>query len=220
MPTQITVNPNSLRVMLGDLKRTAGDDDTLPMLCGINLHLADRSGNTILVGSSSNRFIFGQDHIVVTGSGDPVFLPMDLVDRILAMLDAYDPYALNQMAMTLTADDTVITVAVTSTAHSSWITAERPKYGFVETFKFIKDPTPVDGPVFIDQRWLNMLCAIAERRDKPILFQAAAQHEPQHAQIGDTFRALIMPIKESDTALLPFYVPTKPATPSTEAGAA
>lgn len=222
MPTTIAVNPSALRSMLADLKLTAGDDDTLPMLNGINLHLDERNGNTILVGTSTNRYLFGQDHTAATGNGDPVFLPMDFVDRVLGALEPHDPYGLYHMTATLTADDATITLAITGVKESTTLTAERPKYGFVETFKFIKDPTPVDGPIAIAPRWMKLLAKIAERHEARIVFQPAGQHDVQHAQIGETFRALVMPVKEPESALPPIYVPAKPtpATPSAEAGAA
>lgn len=220
MATEITINPLALRSMLADLKLTAGGDDTLPMLNGINLHLDERNGNTILVGTSTDRFIFGQDHAVAAGAGDPVFLPMDFVDRVLGALEPHHQYGLNNMTATLTADDTTITFAVTGLKESTTLTTERPKYGFVETFKFIKDPTPVDGPIFIAPLLLKLLTKIAERRKARVMFQPAGQRDVQHVQVGETFRALMMPVGDPARALLPIYVPTKRATPTAEAGAA
>jgi hypothetical protein len=214
--TEITINPLALRSMLADLKLTAGDDDTLPMLNGINLHLDERNGNTILVGTSTNRFIFGQDHAVVTGAGDPVFLPMDYVDRVLGALEPHEAYVLNAMTATLTADDTTITLAITGLKESTTLTTERPKYGFIETKGITGDEGAVNGPIFIDPRWVKLLCKIAARRQTEIRLQPAGHDKPQHIQIGETFRVLAVGIKRPDAPLCPIYswIPTPAATPA------
>jgi hypothetical protein len=82
MPTEITVNPAALVAMLTDLAVIADADETVPMLSSINLHLDSRDGNIILVGSSTDRFAFGQAHVAATGAGGPVFLELDFVDRV------------------------------------------------------------------------------------------------------------------------------------------
>lgn len=200
--TIATVAALQLRSLITDLLRTAGNDDTLPMLMGIRLHTDTFADRTVLVGFSTDRFTMGQVHIDATGALPEAFLPSASCKRALAVLKLIDPAAL----LELTLDDGHMAFSGEGlTVRVSTKQVEFPRmHRIVESLDKL---TPEPGVVAaFNPQYFARFAAIAKGRDESMHVGLTTKTNAASVTIGDQYRGLIMPTRKDLTAV-PWFLP-------------
>lgn len=222
----LTVNPSELHGLLIDLSRSAGTDSTMPMLNGILLHSDVKDDATVLVGSSTDRFRFGQAHTSASGEIPPTFVRMAQVRQLL---DALKPYVrthdlLSEVTVTERAKLTVklpgdlVLPAVTITVHCS-DDSDFPK---AEKILGIA-PIEGDGQVGFNPAYIAAFSAIAKRRNEHLRIDVSHSSEkPSLFYIGDRYRALLSPVRlHGDESRIPAtFIPPREKPKAAEPEAA
>lgn len=211
----LTVNPSGLHGMLTDLSRSAGGDVTMPMLNGILLHADTKADSTVLVGTSTDRFRFGQAHEPASGEIPPTFVRMAQVRQLL---DALKPYVRThdllcevtvdeRVKLTLKLPGDLVLPAVTITVHCS------DDSDFPKTTKIL-GITPIEGTgqVGFNPAYIAAFSAIAKRRGESLRIDVSHSGEkPSLFYVGDRYRALLSPMRlhGDQPHISPTFVPPR-----------
>lgn len=211
----LTVNPSGLHGMLTDLSRSAGIDVTMPMLNGILLHADTKDDATVMVGTSTDRFRFGQAHEPASGEMPPTFVRMAQVKQLL---DALKPYVRThdllcevtvdeRVKLTLKLPGDLVLPAVTITVHCS------DDSDFPKAAKIL-DIAPIEGvgQVGFNPAYVAAFSAIAKRRNEHLRIDVSHEAEkPSLFYIGDRYRALLSPVRlrSDQMGVPPTFVPPR-----------
>jgi hypothetical protein len=200
----LTVGPAALHELLADLLRTAGTDYTLPMLYGVLLQVEPKDDNaSALVGTSTNRFVLGQASTDTNGRMQTTFLALDRVKQLLNILKPYSRS--NDMrcevtraadAMTVRLPGDIFLPELSVTLPIADMSPDFPKVGHL--LPKPEDATP-GGQVAFNPRYLSTFCAIAKGRNTEVRMVPGASDKPQLVLIGDSYRALIMPVRNQQS---------------------
>lgn len=216
----LTVDPAEFHGLLVDLMRSASDDSALPMINGVLLHLADHDGTKVLVGTSTNRFLAAQAFINAGGDLAPLWLDLSRVKQIVAILKPYTR-ANNLLTELSIADDKLVVRQpgdIVLPAVSITVPVGDQHDSFPKMAKlFAPDEDAATGDaVTFDPRWLSVPLAVAKRRGERFTFTTVRVKKANFVQVGERYRALLMPVNES-AASVPFFAPphdtTEPARP-------
>jgi DNA polymerase III sliding clamp (beta) subunit (PCNA family) len=195
--TTVTVETADLRRILGNVAPFASTDRTVPVLCAVRLEITDG----ILTGVAGDRFALAYDTCPVdlaTESTDTSTL-IDLSDakRIMSILTV--PRGMRPWPATLTFETSTLTVHVRfsdSTVKVPVVDGAFPRWRSLL-------PTEVNTADGITRTAYNpkILAKLAKVTDPDTKRPAArftftGTDKPGYVRIGETFRALIMPIRQ------------------------
>ena len=209
--TKTTVKAGELRAMFIDAARTAGNDPSLPMLRGILIHTAPKGDDTVLVATSTNRFMLGQVHIAATGSlPHEAFVELDSVKRAVKLLALANPVGDVNLSIV---DDTVELAAV---GLSMTLETYAPTYGpevkrvpdfprFTQIFDASLNTE--ERNVAIGPGLLVVIAAIAKSRCEQIRFAVQGERRPVVFEIGSSYRGLVMPQRATSDSPVPLFIP-------------
>jgi hypothetical protein len=206
-----TVTAGELRAMLVDAARTAGDDPTLPMLRGVLLHTAPKGDGTVLVATSTDRFMLGQIHIPAQGSlAHEVFVDLDSVKRAVKLLALANPAGNVNLSIV---DDTVtLRASDLSMAFETYAPTVGPGAQRVPDFPqfakiFDSKLNTEERNVAIGPGLFATVAAIAKSRGEQIRFQVQGERRPVVFEIGEQYRGLVMPQRATAVDLVPLFIP-------------
>lgn len=207
----LTVSPAALHELLSDVARTAGTDFTLPMLNGILLQVEETDTGKVLVGTSTNRFVLGQASIPAKGEMETTFLALDRVKQLLAILKPYVKSGdmscevkreADKLSLSLPGDLVLPAVSVT-------VPISDQKVDFPKVSHFL--PTAAEAKpgaqVALNPRFMSAFCAIAKGRNENLRLIPGAPDKPQLVLIGESYRALIMPVRSQESPDTAWFVP-------------
>lgn len=180
----------NLTEFLSDLALFAGkpNDGGPESIRAVRLHTAGGR----LHGWATNRYIAAH---AVTGSADsgtltsPVTVHVEDAKRIASTFKASMCVWVNVDHEARTADftDGDATIGVRMTSGD-----------FPNIPKAVGDPVPDEQSVVtLGEKWLDAVAKVAKRRRAPVLIATGDGRRPAHVQIGDDFRAWIMPIRSA-----------------------
>jgi hypothetical protein len=209
--TILRVDSRDFVALLADIEKTSGKDATLPMLDGVLLHVAQRGGRTILVATSTDRRIMAQAHIEAEGEMAQAFIPAEPLGDLLAILR---PFARRRTSLWEIESD------------GPNLRFTQPSLTGLPSMTFgIKRPTDLKFPkrvgsllssegselstdqVFLDGRYVALLAGIAQRRRESMRILTYGAMKPARVQIGQRYRAVVMPIREAGVADVPVFAP-------------
>lgn len=219
--TLLTVDGGDLIGLLTDLRRTASDDYTLPMINGVHLHVAHRDGVGYLVGTSTNRYVLGQAHVPASGKMPETFIPGDALSQLLSIA----PRSLRKggSMCEVRAKDNLVTISAAGLPGLSNLALtfeRRAESDFVKRTHELLDPAPGESTdqVEIDPRWLGVFLQIARSRREKVRFRLVGVNKQIVVQIGDRYRGVLMPVRSERRHDVPVF--TLPAEQTQEAKAA
>lgn len=197
----VTVKTADLVGLLTDLAKSTGDK-TMPALHAVQLF----TDGSRLVGNSTNRFVAAQAtaEIVPATEGEPagslpvILVPMDSVKLILSMLKAEkrgDSH-LSVDGDTLRVDSIAGVTTVRLDAYAT----------FPDLVPHFSWGNRVDiGEVSFNEHVLGVALAVAKRRKMPVrmVFTKQDGHPRSQAYIGDQYRVVLMPIRNTGEVELP-----------------
>ncbi|MFL6144915.1 MAG: hypothetical protein ACJ72N_24000 [Labedaea sp.] len=208
---RVTIDAAALWGLLSDLMLSAGHEACLPtILNGILLHTAiDAAGSAVLVGTSTDRFMLAQAHEPI-GSGrfPQTFLRVPAVRALLSVLGAPDDpdeeaEPPGPAVLSVTAD----TVTLTHAGQTVQVAWSSDWYPATALAPLLTEPQPVSRAAFVAGSYLGVLAAVADRRDGRVVLTVQQPDRPMHANIGDRYRALVMPIKQDTAPTPPVFFP-------------
>jgi hypothetical protein len=222
----LTVNPAELHGLLTDVLRTAGPDVTMPMLNGLLLHVETEGDSTVLVGSSTDRFRFGQAHVPATGEIPATFVKASSVKQLLTALQPYgkthdllcEVTVTERVKLTLRLPGDMVLPAVTITVHVEG-DKDFPKVAKIAEMA----PTEGAGPVAFNGSMLSAFVAIAKRRGEYLRFDVShAVAKPSLIYIGERYRGLLMPLRpeQASKPIASMYIPPREKPTTDEPAAA
>lgn len=186
--------------LLTDLERTAGRDATLPMLRGIMLHTGPKG----LYATSTNRFILGQGWEPCVGELPPTFLDLEgvaLARALLAQARAGQDADLIHIGGAERLRINVRDVGAT-------MVPLRERYSFPDVAKLTAQHS--EGEVAqLSPTLLAGLTTIGRRRGCSLRFALGQALKPATVDIGNRYRALIMPIRDADPEPYQFHAPER-----------
>lgn len=204
-----TVDVGQFLELLTDVARASSTDPTLPMINGVLLHGDTYDGKSLLVATATDRFILAHASVNATGAPLPEsFIRLDDVKRIIAVLRTLP------RGSTLLEIGTSKDKAVRFSAREASVTADPPfdppsNFGFVSFRKLFEVETPAKdaNQVGVNGVLLSRLTAVARSRREYMHIRVAGRNQPTVVQIGQRFRALIMPVRTDEPDALPVFVP-------------
>lgn len=205
----LTVNPSELHGMLVDLQRSAGTDSTLPMLDGVLLHVANHNDATVLVGTSTNRFIIGQAHAPITGEMPVTFLPGIQVKQLLGSLKNYVKNEKLLCELSHNGDTLTAKLPGDIVLPSLTITV---KCGDGDNFPKVANVFDAElkvdeGALAFNSRFIAAVSAIARRRNESLRVALSHNKKPSHFYVGSQYKAMVMPTHDSDASIAPTFLP-------------
>lgn len=221
---KITVKPDALHQMLSDLSRTASKSFDIPILNGVLLQVEETDSGKSFVGTSTNRFVLGQAQIAAEGAMEPMFLELDRVGQLIRILKPYAKSGdmscqVERVADTVTlylAGDLILP-ALSVTIPVADLRTDFPKVAHLLP---TADSAKPGGQVAFNPRYLSVFCAIAKERGENMKIFPNAPEKPQLIQIGEDYRALIMPLRNEKTTDVTWVLPASGREASKETAAA
>jgi len=198
------VDAAELLAALGDLERTAGKDRTLPMLAGVMLHAHPGDGRLYL--TSTNRFVMGQAWLPCEGDLKATFLALDSVSVVRALLGAaFGPVELAR-------NDQEIVLSARGSGELALPVVD--DHGFPNVESIIKS-APAEGntDATLGADLVSALAMIARRRREPLRFRFGTALKPSVIEIGQQYRAMIMPVIAPPVEEFIWSVPHTERTP-------
>jgi len=198
------VDAAELVAALGDLARTAGKDQSLPMLRGIVAHA--HSGHGRLYLTSTNRFVLGQAWLPCEGELKATFLSLESAGVLRALLGSALGAALlerrNEKLAVEESGGGLLSVPVGDVA------------SFPNVEKIVKS-APAEGntDATLGADLVSALAMIARRRREPLRFRFGAERKPSVIEIGQQYRAMIMPVIQPPGEEFVWSVPHTERTP-------
>lgn len=194
--TTCTVIASRLKQLIDDAARTAGTDDTLPMLHGVLLYTAPHGDSTVLVAVSTDRFTIGQVHTDVTGHLPATFVDLDDVKRASKALALADP----ERAAELSTQDGILRIATPGLTVDLDVSEPHEMYSmFGQLFDTSKSTD--ETRVAVNARLLARFVPIAKARGfdaSNIVIETYGAKRPIHLHIGSRYRAMVMPVRIGD----------------------
>lgn len=203
-PHTVTVKTGEFAAMLTDLMRTAGTDATLPPINGVLLHTTVVDKQTLLVGTSTDRFKFGQANIDGTGGIPQSFLKLPDCKRLAAVLKLADregDLVIDAIAdsdapvLNFMTDDLTICLAPNDLAF--------PTMGNVVK----KAEMEADPRTAIRPEQLAPFTMIAKARGEGLRVHVQGAEKPIHVEIGSRYRGLVMPYLVGDPVEVAWHLP-------------
>lgn len=230
MTTQLTIDAGALYLLLGDLMATASPDAALQPIHGVLLHTDQLDDeHTVLVGTSTDRYILSQAHEPITcGCLPETFLP--LLRVLVAALcpaaaehedeDEDDGWAGPTGDVCLVRDGDTLTLrhhgdrAVHTVRVDVWPSAGFPSQHLPRLFADADRASTTEIAPWV----LPVLARIAQRRGAGVAVTVQAPNQPVQVHIGDRYRAVVMPGKAAATPTVPplFLPPSVPRDPQAE----
>lgn len=210
----LTVNPAELHGMLTDLQRSAGVDGTLPFLEGVLFHVDTVKDCTVLVGTSTNRYIIGQAHTFASGELPVTFLANVQIKQLLNALKAY---VRNEKLMCeLTRDGDALTAKLPGDLVLPALTitvkagdgAGFPKVAQV----FDSEIAAGIEALAFNGRFIAAVSAISRRRNDQLRIALTHNKKPSHFYIGAHYKAMVMPTGKDETGVAPTFLPPAEAS--------
>jgi hypothetical protein len=200
---ELTLPPWSLRLVLQDALAAADqDEDALPMLNGVHLHTVDRGGNTVLVGSGTDRYFAVQASADTQGWFPNTFLTVPSVHLLITALtgDTSGDRDTDNMVRLVHTPNTVTLHQPTGTAIT--VPVGRSEFPLDVLEKVITRPpaAPVPQPSALAPYYLQVLVDAANRRSDRLRMTVPGGWSLAHFEIGDHFRAWLMPVREDNLA--------------------
>lgn len=204
--TTATVTAGPFGELITDLLRTAGTDDTLPMLVGIRLHSDKIGAQPVVVGVSTDRFSMGQAHTEATGQLPEVFVPTSSCKRILGALKLINPAALLELAvddltLSFTGDDVSVRVPLKD--------IEFPKFWKIFENHDEAEPDPVGTAAAYNPAVLQPFQMIAKSRGESLHIAIKNARTGATITIGDRYRGLLMPVRKDLPAVPLLLAPSE-----------
>lgn len=206
--TLLTVDGADLIGLLADLRRTASDDCTLPMINGVHLHVAHRDGQTFLVGTSTNRYILGQAHVPASGDMPETFIPGESLGQLLSIA----PRSLRKggslcEVRTRAGLVTIAVAALPGLSNLSLTVEARPEKDFAKRTHQMLAPEPGDptDEFDVDHRWLSVFVQIARSRRENLRLRVVGVNKQVIVQIGDRFQGALMPRRAAKHYPVPVF---------------
>jgi hypothetical protein len=228
MSEELLIDAAGLHGLLIDLAESAGTEVTWPLLNGVLIHTdTAATGERVLVGTSTDRFLLGQAHAPVTGSLPETFVPLRGVRVLIAALQAgwhgYDqdevgdplprhtpgpPAGLvrlirNDDALAVTAAGVSVRVALGAVEVPAWACyLPRLAAESIGTTAWVSPPL-----------W-QTLGRIADRRKTGIAVTVQAPAQPVRVHIGSQYQALVMPLQPQSVPSTPQLFLPRSASPA------
>jgi hypothetical protein len=180
---------------LADLERTAGRDQTLPMLNGIILHTEKPTdGENRLYGTSSNRFLLGNAWENCLGALPSVFLDLGAVTLVRAVLAQAYPGA------TVTLDyrpaekrgGGLLGVDLLDVAQ---IAVPVREYSWPNYASLTRQDDGHNAQANLAPQYVAALAMIGKRRGIHLKFTFGTTLKPTTIDIGERYRAMLMPVR-------------------------
>jgi hypothetical protein len=208
----LVVSSADLASLLRDVKRAASADDTLPVIAGVMLYVAQKDGAPVLTASATDRFsaLYGHIRAAVTLPGR-LWLTNRQVAQVITSVRPFTSRkraAVSQVEIRIVdgmvtfrqlALDDLADVAVTFKASE--------RRNFPDLSNLIEKARAREGsgdPCHIDGRRLAVLAQIAADRRENLRIRMTGHASPVIAQVGVDLVGILMPARvgsESETAL-------------------
>lgn len=198
------VDAAELLVALGDLERTAGKDRALPMLAGVMVHAHPGDGRLYL--TSTNRFVMGQAWLPCEGSLKATLLGLDSVRVVRSLLAA----AFGSVELARNDQEIVLSAP----GAGELVLPSADDHGFPNVESIIRS-APAEGntETSLGADLVSSLAMIARRRREPLRFRFGAEHKPSVIEVGEQYRAMIMPVIARPAEEFVWSVPHTERTP-------
>lgn len=208
----LRVDSLELVSMLADLKLSTSQDSTLPMIDGVLLHVAQHQGRAILVGTSTDRRILAQAHIDVEGDLEQTLVRTDSLTDILSVMRPFCRRTGSSWEIESDESTLVFRQGVLPGLPSVSVGFERPTADLkfitkVERLLSMAGSEPSADQVTVDARFISLLSSVARRRKESMRFQFHGVKKPALCQIGQRYRAIVMPFNEGVVADIPVFAP-------------
>lgn len=188
-PNTVTLPGGELFGMLTDLARTAEKVQGLPVLEQIRLHV----DSGVLHGWSTNRFVAAHATAKCDGHIDGAFyLPAAEVKRLGMLRTAsFAKLTLDASSLEVSDFETTLTVA-------------RAEHDYPDVARVVGDQPPEAGDRFaFDGKYMAEIAAVAKRRKEYAYAVPSVAARPLHVQIGENYRAWLMPVRMETPEWLP-----------------
>jgi hypothetical protein len=208
--------------LVGDVSRAATKDSDLPMLAGVLVHLDEHEGETVLVGTATNRFVLVQAHATVESGrwprGTRVWLTAAQVKQLTQV---FKPYATvtgrAPGQVEITTRGSVLKIQQLATGGQAGMTLSFPVCPG-EQFPKVDRVLGPERERCADQftvhpQWLKLLASLC-RKNESLTVELSGSHSPMRATVGtpETARlcALVMPLAVTRACATPavFHIPT------------
>lgn len=209
----IRLSVAALDALLRDVRQGASRGDTLPMLCGVLLHTAETNGRTVLVATSTNRYVAIQGRATAEGSVPRLWLTWQQIKQVRAQLGPLTRrrYAYNARA-SITVDGERVTIRATAD-DSTAAKADRlaavelavdldANPDFPDVPKLIRaalDDAPAAEPATVNPHLLHRTIGKAAARrgyTAALRMWSTGERKPVIAQADADLVAMIMPTKQ------------------------
>lgn len=204
-----TVNAAQFVEALRDLIRTAGDDDTLPMIYGVLWHTDTFDGKTVLVGTSTDRFRIGQANIDCTGGIPQSFIPLTDCKRLLSVLKLYVKGEAEALLEIVPDGATLLVRLGSLTLPMNALSDERKVGNFPKLAPiFGNTASTPEQTTCVNPKFLAPFTAIANARGEHRLhIRLQGEGRPVLISIGERYRAALMGQRNEKPVALPWFVP-------------
>lgn len=197
----LVVDATDLVGNLADLARTAYRSNDLPMLHGVMLHA--HPGENRLYGTSTDRVMLGQAWLPCEGELPATFLRLESITVLRALLHDCPG------TITLEGDgEGGLTVVDPSGGMLRIAPAQAGTFPKIEQLLRIPNGE-ADGATFAPELLARMI-HVAKRRRYALVFTLGTKVSPSMVQIGENYRALIMPRNDPAVETFTWSVPIRP----------
>jgi hypothetical protein len=211
----IAVDGFGLVRMLTDLLRSAGTDAAMPMLHGVLLHTAKRDDVTVLVGTSTDRFVAAQAHTEAVGRIPKLWVPYSAAHRIVTVMKPMVRKDRPDFEIEVREESFTVRLASLDAETGIAVTGKRGKPKLPERIVEMLQPVGDQGSeeLTLARHPLTVITQVAKDRGIPARIQFFAPNKPVLVQIGDQYRCVAMPMRRENRDTVPvFPIPAdKPA---------